>query len=263
MIVTLSFEGPLFRLRPLWAFAAGLLASGGSLPLLHILLLLFLVEGVMPAWWHSLLTLSGPDFPPLPSTGKKFTFPYAVPGSLAWRTTEALGKLAAWWEKDFWPERGKAFSSLLAFTFLALSLSHRAGLWPVLALAGALGLAGVMCGRRGMSISIWRAFYSITVPWLAGYTAVRIPGALPLLSAFLFGFAAWVLENGPEGWKSWPLLGSLGLLFLTFWFGGQHLLAGGLACLMLSLPGAKGERRHHLLLLALLLNALALRQSIR
>ncbi len=263
MNLALSVEGPFFKLRPFWAFAAGLIASGGSLPLLQLFLLLFLVEGVMPAWWRSFLAVAGARFLPLPSAGKKLRFPYATPGSLAWKMAEALGQLLAWWGKAFWPERGRDFTSLLIFTLLAppLSLNRWPGLWPVLLLAVAFGLAGVISLRRGKEPSLWKAFYETAVPWLVGHAAVRSPGWLSLLSALAFGLAAWGLGERKSGWESWPVFGPLGLLFLACWLEGQFLLAGGLACAVLGMLGVDAEKRHRLALLALFLSALALRQS--
>lgn len=265
MNITLSFRGHLFKLRPLWALVAGFLASSGSLPLPYFLLFLFLVEGIMPGWWHSLMALAGTNSPPLPSTGKSFVLPYAVPDSIAWKIAETVGRLLVWWKEAFWPKGGKTFVSFLFFTLLAfsLALSHEPEVGPILVLAAAFGCTGAVLLRQGRDPAFWKSLYEITVPWLIGYAAGRSLEFLPFASAIAFGVVAWGLENQRARWRNWPVFGPLGLLFLVFWFEGRFLMAGGLACLTLGLVGIDSGRRHHLTLLALLLTALALRQGLR
>lgn len=262
MNFSLGFGGPLLKLRPLWSFVAGFLASGSSLSPLQFFLLLFLVEGVMPGWWSSLEALFSGNLPPiLAANGKTPILPYAIPGSIAWKAANALGRAITWWKEVFWPERGKALVSWLFFTALALSLtlSQRTEIWPVLMLATALGVAGIISSKHGKEPAPWKALYEISLPWLVGEAAGRNIGLLSFASAIAFGFVAWGMEERRTRWHEGLVFGPLGLLFLSFWFSGKHLLAGGLACLMLGLLGAERQKRHHLLLLALTFTALALR----
>lgn len=262
MNLSLSFEGPIFKLRPLWSFVAGFLATGSPFSPLQFFLLLFLVEGLMPGWWRSFKALFSGNSLPLPSANNKMlTPPYALPGSIAWETANLLGRIITWWEKVFWPERGKALGSWLFFTLLALALtfSERIKLWPILMLAMALGIAGVMSTKRGKEPAPWKAFYEISLPWLVGEITGRNVELLSFASAIAFGFVAWGLEDEKTRWREVLIFGPLGLLFLSLWFTGKYLLAGGLACLMLGLLGIDRQKHHHLLLLALFLTALALR----
>lgn len=262
MNITISFEGPLFRVRPLWAFLAGFLASGGPFSLSQLFLLAFLVEGVMPAWWRSLEALFRGNFPPLSTAGEKsLSIPYAVPGSLAWKAMKGLGRIIAWWGEFFWPERGKVASSFFLFTLLGLSLAlfQNPKLWPALSIAGALGVAGVLSIKRGREPAPWKAFYEITIPWLAGFIADHPVGFLPFLCAVGFGIMAWGLENKKALWREWLVFGPLGFLFLALWFKRHFLIAGGLACLGLGLLGDEGESRYPLVLLVFFLVAWALR----
>jgi len=260
MKLILSFEGPLFKLRPLWAFIAGFLAAGSSFSPAQFLLLLFLVEWLMPAWWRYLKALFSANFSPLPLSGEGFLrFPYSLPGSIAWKMAEALGRFISWWREVFWPEQGKVFSSLLLLSVLAptLALSQGTRLWPLLLLAGALGFAMVLSVKRGKDHSLLEAFYEITIPWLIGHFANRDLGILSFSSAVAFGLMGWGLRG--KSWEKWLIFGLILLLALAFWWAGRFNLAGGLACLALGFIGAEGRERDFLILLAAFLAALALR----
>jgi hypothetical protein len=75
MKLMLSFEGHLFKLRPLWAFIAGFLAASSSFSPAQFIILLFLVEFLMPAWWRYLEALFSADFQPFSSSREE------VPGA--------------------------------------------------------------------------------------------------------------------------------------------------------------------------------------
>jgi len=260
MKLSLTFEGPFFKLRPLWAFIAGFLAAGNPFSPAQFIILLFLVEWLMPAWWRHLEALTSADFQPFPSSSRRFLqFPYSLPGSIAWKIAEALGRFVSWWVDSFWPQQGKAFGSLLLLSVLAptLALSQGMRLWPTILLAGALGFAMVLSIKGGKDYSLWEAFYEVTIPWLIGYFANRDLGILPFLSAVAFGLMGWGLRV--KSWGKWLIFGLILLLSLAFWWAGRFILAGGLACLALSFVGAEGKERESLLLLAAFLTALALR----
>ncbi len=262
MKLILSFEGPLFKLRPFWALIAGFLAARSSFSLAKFVLLLFLVELLMPAWWRYLEAFFSADFQPLPHSGKRLPhFPYSLPGSIAWKMTEFLGRFISWWAGVFWPEQGKAFCSLLFLSVLAptLALFQGTRLWPLLLLAGALGLVMALSIKHGKDYSLLKAFYEISIPWLIGHFANRDLGILSFSSAVAFGLMSWGLKG--KSWGKWLTFGLILLLSLAFWWTGFFILAGGLACLALSFIGAEGKERDFLLLLAAFLTALALRQS--
>jgi hypothetical protein len=260
MKLMLSFEGPLFKLRPLWAFIAGFLAASSSFSPAQFIILLFLVEFLMPAWWRYLEALFSADFQPFSPPGRRFLeLPYTLPGSLAWRMAEGLGRFVSWWVEVFWPEQGKAFGAFLLLSVLAptLALFHWSRLWPLLLLAGALGLAMVLSIKLGKDYSLLKAFYEVTIPWLIGHFANRDLGILSFSSAVAFGVMGWGLRG--KSWGRWLVFGLILFLSLAFWWAGRFILAGGLVCLALGFIGAEGKEQDSLLLLAAFLTALALR----
>ncbi len=176
----LEMESPSIWLGSAWAALCGAIASGQMglevHSLLLLLLVLFLVDPVLGGIWRLVVyTDWSAPFARGHLSGDEIhikSLPYTSPGSPGYRASRWLAGVLSWWRRDFRPQVGAEFLSLLLTLIVAIVLASLLGRLVTLLTLVALVLVAVvlLSSRRYRVIGLsLRAVLELGLPWLVGH----------------------------------------------------------------------------------------------